>query len=205
MGPVVGWPRTSRRQAPKCRSPRVPRRPVPVGGVVVVLSSGVGTTQFRKGAVADWDCGRLGSTPPKRPCVCSGGAVRMQRLPQGPLQPRGRTRKGASDLVVSVGSGSSPGPVGRVPGWHVPGGVTVRAPIYSILFLRSVSIPLPSLFPGGPSRAGCPGPSMFILSLDLGCPGHPVGAPVGADIGGSGWWHTRWARRGDRKALRTGR
>ena len=74
LGPVVGWPRTSRRPAPKCRSPRVPRRPVPVGGVVVVLSSGVGTTQFRKGAVADWDCGLLGSTPPEAPlCVFRRG------------------------------------------------------------------------------------------------------------------------------------
>ena len=84
LGPVVGWPRTSRRPAPKCRSPRVPRRPVPVGGVVVVLTSGVGTTQFRKGAVADWDCGLLGSTPPpKRPCVCSGGADTPVPDPQG--------------------------------------------------------------------------------------------------------------------------
>ena len=88
LGPVVGWPRTSRRPAPKCRSPRVPRRPVPVGGVVVVLSSGVGTTQFRKGAVADWDCGLLGSTTPRSALVCvPAGRSECRGDRKGPCNP----------------------------------------------------------------------------------------------------------------------
>ena len=70
-------------------------------------------------------------------------------VPAGQI-PRCRTRKGAS--VVVSGSGSFPGPVGRLPGWHVPGGVTVGAPIqYTLPSVGIHSHPskLPK-FPRGP-------------------------------------------------------